>query len=232
MKPSTFFGLLLLLLVSQVKAQNPQRDLLLLDTIPYIMEHHNNRLAQFASEPMAKGGFIFMGNSITEGGPWQELVGDHAINRGIGGDISFGILKRLDEIVKRRPEKLFLMIGTNDMSKDIPETLVANNVKKAIARVQSESPNTQIYLQSILPLNPRVKGFLQGFEKQDQVLICNQLLHKVAEETGVTFINLFPYFLNQDMLLDESLTYDGVHLNRKGYELWANYLKSKGHLSR
>lgn len=204
--------------------------MLLLDTVPYIMEHHNNRLAQFASEPMAQGGFVFMGNSITEGGPWKELVGDHAINRGIGGDISYGILNRLSEIIERKPEKLFLMIGTNDMSKDIPAQLVAANVKKALERVQRESPDTEIYLQSILPLNPGVPGFLQGFGKQNQVLMCNQLLAKVAEETEVTFINLFPYFLNNDLLLKEEFTYDGVHLTRKAYEFWVNHLDKKGYL--
>lgn len=232
MKSSIILGFFCLLVLKPVQAQNPQTHLLLLDTIPYIMEHHNNRLSLFAAEPMTKGGFVFLGNSITEGGPWQQMVGDHAINRGIGGDISFGILNRLDEIISRQPEKLFLMIGTNDMSKDIPEAIVANNVKKAILRMQKESADTEIYLQSILPLNPSVKGFLQGFGKQNQVLRCNQLLHKVAEETGITFINLFPYFLNDDLLLDEALTYDGVHLNQKGYELWGSHLKSKGYLKR
>lgn len=232
MKPKIILGLLCLLALNQLQAQSHQSRYLLLDTIPYIMEHHNNRLTQFAAEPMKKGGFIFMGNSITEGGPWQELIGNHAINRGIGGDISYGILKRLGEIIEREPEKLFLMIGTNDMSKDIPERLVAANVKKAIIRVQKESPNTEIYLQSILPLNPGIDGFLQGFGKQNNVLLCNQLYSKVAEETGITFINLFPYFLNEELLLKESYTTDGVHLTREAYEFWAAHLKSKGYLER
>ena len=230
MKPKIILGLLCLLSLNVLKAQSPKNRMLLLDTVPYIMEHHNNRLAQFAAEPMKKGGYIFMGNSITEGGPWQELIGDHAINRGIGGDISYGILKRLDEIIKRQPEKLFLMIGTNDMSKDIPAGLVATNVKKAIRRVQKESPGTEVFLQSILPLNPRINGFLQGFGKQNEVLMCNQLLAKVAEETGITFINLFPYFLNDELLLKEEYTYDGVHLTRQAYEFWASHLKSRGFL--
>ncbi len=225
-------ALLGLLTIQSIRAQAPKTHLLLLDTIPYIMDHHNNRLAQFTSEPMAKGGFIFMGNSITEGGPWQKLIGKHVVNRGIGGDISFGILNRLDEVIERQPEKFFLMIGTNDMSKDIPENIVAHNVKKVILRMQKESPKTQIFLQSILPLNPKVDGFLQGFGKQNQVLMCNQLLSKVAEETKVTFINLFPYFLNEDLLLKEEFTYDGVHLTLKGYEFWASHLKSKGYLER
>ena len=230
MKQQFILVLIGLLLLNLVNAQNPLTNQRLFDTIPYIMDHHQKRLAQFASEPMTRGGILFLGNSITEEGPWQELIGVQAVNRGISGDITFGVLKRLDEIVERQPEKLFLLIGINDLSMDIPEAIVADNVKKIITRLQRESPGTLIHLQSILPLNPHMDGFLQHFGKQDKVLMCNQLLSKTAGETGVTYINLFPYFLNRELLLRENLTYDGIHLNRQGYEFWVNHLKTKGYL--
>jgi hypothetical protein len=65
------------------------------DTIPFIPEHRPVRLAQFEREPIVTGKIMFLGNSITEMGNWKKVTGDSTvINRGIGGDITFGVLKR------------------------------------------------------------------------------------------------------------------------------------------
>ena len=122
------------------------------------------------------------------------------------------------------------MIGINDIGMDIPDPVIADNVKKIIIRIKSESPDTQIHLQSILPVNPEFPGFPQHYDKQQHILMTNQLLYKVASETDVTFINLFPFFLDSRQRLQEELTYDGLHLNRKGYDLWVKYLKKLNYL--
>ena len=224
---------LLFSLLTTGRAQSPLTHQRLFDTIPYIMDHHNNRLALFAQEPQTTGGTLFLGNSITEGGPWPELLKEETIvNRGISGDITFGVLKRLDEIIERKPDKLFMLIGINDLSMDIPPPVVADNVRKILERLKAESPGTELFLQSILPLNEELDGFLQHFGKSEQVLVCNQLLYKVAAEAQVTFVNLYPYFLDDRQRLKEELTYDGIHLTRAGYEHWATHLQSLGYLEK
>ena len=108
----------------------------LFDTIGFIPEHYTQRIAMFEQEPVVTGNIIFLGNSITEIGNWKKLLNDSTvINRGIGGDITFGVLKRLDDIVKRQPSKLFLLIGINDIGKDIPDAVVADNIHKIIMRL-------------------------------------------------------------------------------------------------
>src|SRR5690349_16498569 len=90
------------------------------DTISYIPDHYAKRIAIFEKEPVVTGKIIFLGNSITEGGQWTKLTGDASvINRGISGDITYGVLKRLPDIIKRKPSKLFILIGINDIAKDI-----------------------------------------------------------------------------------------------------------------
>lgn len=201
------------------------------DTVPFIMDHHERRLQIFASEVMTKGQVIFLGNSITEGGDWASLTGlDNTLNRGIGGDITFGLLNRIEEIIKRSPEKLFVMIGVNDIGKDIPPAVIAANVDRLIREVQEGSPQTTIILQSILPVNPEYPGFPQHYNKQELVLITNQLLERTAAEAGIRFINLYPYFLDDRQRLDEKLTTDGLHLNAEGYLRWSEFLKRSGSL--
>src|SRR3954470_24562286 len=72
------------------------------DTISVLGDVYKTRMAQFESEPVVTGKIIFLGNSITQGGDWKKLLNDSTIiNRGIGGDITFGVLKRLDDVIKR-----------------------------------------------------------------------------------------------------------------------------------
>jgi lysophospholipase L1-like esterase len=199
------------------------------DTISYIPDHYAKRIAQFEQEPVVTGKVMFLGNSITEGGKWATLTGDNTvINRGISGDITYGILKRLPDIIIRKPSTLFLLIGINDIAKDIPDEVIADNIRKIIVRIKAGSPQTKIFLQSILPLNPTIPGFPQHYDKEDHVFRTNQLLRDVARLTDTRFLNIFPVFCDNQQRLHKDFTYDGLHLNEKGYEVWAKFLKDAG----
>ena len=203
----------------------------LFDTEPYLPEHYAERVARFESQPVRSDRIIFLGNSITEGGNWAALTGDSTVvNRGISGDVSFGVLERLDDITRRRPSKLFVMIGVNDIGKDIPEAVIANNVRKAIEEVQEESPHTQIFVQSVLPVDPAYPNFPQHYDKEHQIIRLNRLLRNVAAESNVKFVNLYPLFLDNVGWMEDRFTSDGLHLSPAGYELWVDYLKQNGYL--
>src|SRR5688572_12322326 len=98
-----FFMLLTTTVIAQQPFTTNQR---IFDTIPFIPDHTRERVALFEKEPVVTGKIIFLGNSITEMGKWAALTGDNSvINRGIGGDITYGILRRLDDVIKRKPSK-------------------------------------------------------------------------------------------------------------------------------
>jgi hypothetical protein len=89
-----FFSLCLILIVSNATAQKA-----IIDTNPYVLEYHRERLALFYREPIVTGKIVFLGDRLIEFGDWKTLLNDSTvINRGIAGDITFGVLKRLDDI--------------------------------------------------------------------------------------------------------------------------------------
>jgi lysophospholipase L1-like esterase len=205
----------------------------LFDTIPFIPEHGQRRMAIFQSEPRIPGRIVFLGNSITEGGDWKKLTGDTTvINRGIGGDITFSMLKRLDEILNLKPSNIFLLIGINDIGKDIPPAVIAENITKIIRSIQTESPATKIILQNLLPVNPTIDRFPQHYDKQQKIAETNKLLITVAKETHVPLVDLNKLFRDSKGNLLEKYTNDGLHLNSggEGYRIWVNHLKQKGFL--
>jgi lysophospholipase L1-like esterase len=203
------------------------------DTVGFLPDYYPQRAAVFEKEPVVTGRIIFLGNSITQIGDWKKLLNDSTvINRGIGGDITFGVLKRLDDVTRRQPSKLFLLIGINDIGKDIPDAVIADNIRKIVLRVQAESPSTKIYLESILPLNPDVPNFPQHYDKQAHVLSTNKLIKQVAEETHCTYINIHDLFTDEQGKLEAKYTVDGLHLSPggSGYIKWVTYLHEQGYL--
>ena len=204
----------------------------LYDTVTSMPDLRASRIAKFEAEPVAVGRVIFLGNSITQGGDWAKLTGDSTvINRGIGADITFGLRARLADVTKRKPSKLFVLIGINDISKDIPDAVIAAQYRALIDSVKSQSPQTRIYVQSILPLNPTVKNFPQHYDKQARVVAVNRLIRQMARATGATYVDLWPIFVDRQNRLDASLTGDGLHLNQQGYERWVRFLVRRGYLA-
>jgi lysophospholipase L1-like esterase len=205
----------------------------LFDTIPFIPEHHARRLAQFATESLPPGRIVFLGNSITEMGDWKRLTGDTTVvNRGIGGDITFGMLNRLSLVTVLKPSKIFLLIGINDIGKDIPPPVIAQNIGRIIDRIRTESPGTKIILQTLLPVNPTVNQFPQHYDKNDKVLAVNKLLRTLAKDKQVPLADLHALFKDKKGLLRADLTGDGLHLdpNGNGYRIWVEHLRAKGWL--
>jgi homoserine acetyltransferase/lysophospholipase L1-like esterase len=203
----------------------------LFDTIPFIPEHTPQRLAQFAKEPIVPGKIIFLGNSITEMGNWKKVLNDSTvINRGIGGDISYGVLKRLGDITDRNPSKVFILLGINDIGKDIPEVVIADNYLKIVREIHNKCPQTRIYVQSVLPVNPTMPRFPQHYDKGEHVLVLNELLKAHAVDGGYTFVDIFHLFADADGHLMSQYSYEGLHLKPPAYEVWVDYLKKQGYL--
>jgi lysophospholipase L1-like esterase len=203
------------------------------DTIQYAKVYYHERIAIFKNEPISKDGIIFLGNSITEFGDWKKLLNDTTIiNRGIAGDNTFGVLKRLDEIISLQPSKLFIKIGINDISQNIPIEIIAKNISTIIESVKEKSPKTKIYIHSVLPTNDNVQQhYPDAYQKNDKVVLLNQSIQKEAKKQKITYIDIHSIFKDKLGKLNEKYTVsDGLHLNEAGYKLWVAYLKAKKYL--
>ncbi|WKK59421.1 GDSL-type esterase/lipase family protein [Sphingobacterium sp. BN32] len=198
----------------------------------YVFSGYTERLALFNKMPIKKGAVIFLGDSLTEAGRWEDIAPELPIlNRGISGDISFGVVARLDEIIRHKPKKLFVMIGVNDLKRNVPVANILENYTKIIKKVQAESPKTNIYLSSLLPINDAklIEAFKQV--KNDDILKINAELKQIATKNrNVTFVDLYPVIADEKGQLKAAMTPDGIHLEVAAYIPYINYLKSKKHL--
>jgi hypothetical protein len=98
---------------------------------------------------------VFLGNSITDSAEWFEIFNNKRCrNRGISGDVTEGILLRLDAVSKLKPSSIFLLIGINDLSRNMTVDEIMTNYREILRRIKNEIPRTKVYVQSVMPLNP------------------------------------------------------------------------------
>lgn len=185
------------------------------------------RATLFEVLPTSKSDIIFLGNSITNGGEWAELLGNpHAKNRGISGDTTQGVLDRLSTITKGKPSKIFLLIGTNDLSRGKSVDEVAKNVAKIVERVKRESPATKLYVQSVFPVNPKFNKILGHMNRQKDIAALNAKIKAIAARHGVTYIDVYKSLVIPSTdVMNPEYTNDGLHLLGKGYQKWVDVLK-------
>lgn len=203
------------------------------DTIRYAPEHYEKRITLFKSEPIKKGRIIFLGNSIMEFGDWKKLLNDSTvINRGIAADNSFGVLDRLEDVIARQPSKLFVKIGINDISQNIPIDIIVKNIATIIEQVKAKSPGTKIYVHSVLPTNDNVKNeYPDAFNKNNKVNAVNEQLKRMAKDHSLTYIDLNKELRDKDGKLDTKYAEpDGLHLNQLGYQVWVKLLRTRKYL--
>ena len=188
--------------------------------------HYYHKKSHFETLPNSANEIIFLGDSLTDGCNWSELFQDPRMkNRGIGGDITDGILIRLREVTESQPAKIFLMIGINDLArgKQVPD--VVNNIQAIIKKIRSSSPRTVIYLQSLLPVNSDFGMFPEHTNKGSAVIAVNDRLKNLAEKYAITYIDIHSALVNKEGKLHPNYTYDGLHLTGEGYVIWKRQIR-------
>lgn len=193
----------------------------------YVFSGYIEQLEQFRQMPALPGAIVFLGNSLTDAGRWNDII-PHlpVINRGISGDISFGVLARLDEVLRHQPKKIFLMIGVNDLKREVPVALIIKNYARIVERIKKESPKTTIYLNSIMPINEA--KLLASFKlvKNADIIQLNKGLKALSlSQKGIKYIDLYPLVADSSGQLREEITPDGIHLEVSAYVAFVDYLK-------
>jgi lysophospholipase L1-like esterase len=185
-----------------------------------------DRRAQFRKLPNTDPEIIFAGDSLVADGPWAELYSPIK-NRGIGGETTAGLLDRLDEVTESQPRKIFLLVGTNCLAADIPIAQVVRNYHKILERIHRESPQTQVFVVSVLPVNQQ---FANGPVHDNATIrdLNNRLQDLARQFERVAFVDVFDALTDASGDLRKDFTTDGLHLNIDGYLVLGRLLE--GHV--
>lgn len=175
-----------------------------------------HRYDGFKTHKLTSENIVFLGNSITNMHEWWEAFGNaNIVNRGVNGAETPIMLEHLEATLAGRPKKIFFMMGTNDLgTRGMNDpAFVAKSVRTALKRCKNESPETEIYFQSILPCTTN------GVKDVKHIPITNDSIKKLCQEYGATYIDLYDDLTD---IANMKISYDGTHLTMSGYRTWCN----------
>lgn len=163
-------------------------------------------------------GDIFWGDSIVEALSEYEYLNNYSVVAKKGKDV-LKAREDIDTIIKLSPERLFILLGMNDLLVFEDLSLFIDNYKVLIDRVREGSPNTKIYINSILPVMDKVSSKNPLFKKE-RIIEANKRLNELAINEGATFVDI-RYIMEENKMLYEP---DGIHVKSSFYPKWLNEL--------
>ena len=197
--------------------------------------YYDNKCQSYATQNVnsAKGQIVFIGDSITD----LYILDDHyselplaCYNRGIGGDTTEGVLRRLEvSVFDIEPSVVVLMIGTNDINGGIAEDEILDRYEQIIDEIFLALPDVVLYCMSIIPQNDQIEEYssIDLDVTTERILSINPKIRLLAEEKGAFYIDLFTHLADADNHLIREYSDDGLHLNFTGLAIWTELIKPR-----
>lgn len=173
---------------------------------------------------------ILAGDSLSLWFPPELLPEDRNwLNQGISGEVSNGLLQRLDFFDRTQPDMILVMVGINDLIRGLEDQEILTNYRQIISYLRRKHPQAEIVIQSILPHGAEGTTW-EGKEKllaipNSRIRKLNQELNNIATKKGARYLNLHPLFTDQQGNLRSNFTTDGLHLSPPGYLVWRTALQ-------
>ncbi|HAJ59780.1 MAG TPA: acylhydrolase [Cyanobacteria bacterium UBA8543] len=163
---------------------------------------------------------ILLGDSLSMWFPSEGFPSNRDrlwLNQGISGENSAQILNRLSAFSQTRPDTIYVLAGINDLRQGASDEVILNNLRKIMYHLRLNHPKSQVIMQSILPT--RLNGIFN-----ERIRNLNKQIALVARQEGAGYLNLYSLFVDGQGQLRQELTTDGIHLTRRGYEVWQQAL--------
>lgn len=216
---------------------------MVLGLITKLFEHKSDdkkiKLRKFEKENkgVVMGETVLAGSSLMEMFPINKLLSEHndstiIYNRGVGGFVSKELIDAIDVcILQLKPSKLFINIGTNDLSDSrISISQLMSNYEEIISRVESALPNVKIYLMAYYPVNyeaadESMKECLK-IRNNDKLQAANAEVEKLALRHGQCYIDINRSLKDEEGRLKAEYTIEGLHINELGYRaIYDDFMK-------
>ena len=180
-------------------------------------EHYQNRIALFTEENKeytpGEVDVVFLGDSLTEGYDLDTFYPQYVtVNRGIGGDTTFGVWDRLDlSVFALEPKAVVMLIGVNNID------TMFERYEDIVKSLRENLPDSHIVLISLTSMG-------QNWGRNNHKAAFNNVKIKlIAERNGCTFVDMYTPLLNEetDEIYPEYTT-DGGHLTAEGYQVFTD----------
>ena len=175
-----------------------------------------------------KGQILFVGSSLMEMFPIEDFMKERkknivVYNRGVGGYKTEDLLNAMDVcIYELEPKRIFINIGTNDLSDpDISIEEMINNYDRIINEIEERLPGVMLYLMAYYPINyeaaaENMKVCLK-IRTNAKIDKANEEVEKLATKHGAKYIDVNDKLKDSAGNLKAEYTIEGMHIKEEGY---------------
>ncbi len=160
---------------------------------------------------------VMFGDSITEWGPWHDALAVPLVNRGLGGDTTDGMLRRIEVTTVCQPKLVCIMAGINDLAQGYSVEEITSNYEQMLSYWQQCS--VDVWVQSTLYVGQRL-CHLNPLVSQ-----LNDNLQSLCAEKNLRFIDVNA-ILCPEKVLPLTCSADDLHLNAFAYGQWIEHLNT------
>ena len=186
-----------------------------------MQDYYDSKVAQFEAENKSivpgETDVVFLGDSLTDGCDLSLYYPEYTtLNRGIGGDTTIGLEKRLDvSVYAVQPKVVVMLIGANNFS------TMFDNYEDILISLKKKLPESKIILVSLTSM-----GGTWG-KNNNLAAFNNVKIKALAEKYGYEFVDVYTPLLNfETNEIYEEYTTDGGHLTHEGYLVLTGEIKS------
>jgi len=165
---------------------------------------------------------VFFGDSIIAG--WKTISPDFFIrkpyiNRGINGQTTPQMLLRFrQDVIELQPEIVIILAGTNDIAGNTGPTTLDAILGNHISMCELAKANKiKAVLCSVLPANDY--PWIANREPADKIIALNTMIEKYAKANNIPYVNYYSALVDDQKGLKSIYSEDGVHPNKKGYNV-------------
>jgi lysophospholipase L1-like esterase len=235
-------AIVLLLLVTSLEAQSPAatsscddvktqltRAETRLRDWPTLSRYHDDN-AKVTPRAKNENRVVFMGDSITDG--WDSpdnggfFPGQPYINRGISGQTTPQMLIRFrPDVIELNPKVVIILAGTNDIAGNTGPTTLEAIKANLISMVELARANDiHVVLSSLLPVSDYEmrdgKPIVQTVRRPpEKIKALNDWMKQYAAQKHLTYLDYYSAMVDEKGFLKDELSNDGLHPNKKGYEV-------------
>lgn len=180
------------------------------------------------NENAKKGKIVFAGSSLMEMFPIEQFVKEDKLdivvyNRGVGGFVTEELLENINTcIIDLQPSKLFINIGTNDLSdsrRSFEE--IFERYGKILSIVTEKVDDVSMYLMAYYPVNynaatEEMKPCLK-IRSNEKIKAANEEVARLARKFNANYIDVSEPLKDENGDLKAEFTIEGMHINEQGY---------------
>lgn len=182
---------------------------------PDLQRYYDSKVLEFEGEnseiEKRSVDVAFIGDSLTDHYDVARFYpGITTLNRGIAGDNSHGLERRLDvSLYAVSPKVVVLLIGSNNLCG------MMQNYEDIILSIKDNLPDSDLIILSVPPMDGILRRWNNGL-----IAFNNVKLKALADKHGCAYVDIYTHLLDHERnVLRADYTYDGLHFVDAGYEV-------------